>query len=120
MKAVMIEKPWEDRDGYYWGSHIIEGKGEFAGHRAEVVFKNENQLFYLDGVLQVSSPDLIMNVDVKTNGGRRNEDIEIGDELTILGRPCKKQLREPGMLKTLEPRHFGVDQDYVPIEEKLG
>lgn len=113
----VVEKPWEDRDGYYWGSHIMEGTGEFAGHRAEVVFKNENQLFYLDGELVVSSPDLIMNVDVKTNAGRRNEDIYVGDDLVILGRACKKELREEAMLKTLEPRHFGVDKDYVPIEE---
>ena len=113
----VVEKPWEDRDGYYWGSHILEGTGEFAGHKAEVVFKNENQLFYLDGELVVSSPDLIMNVDVKTNAGRRNEDIYVGDDLVILGRACKKELREEAMLKTLEPRHFGVDKDYVPIEE---
>lgn len=117
--GVVTEKPWEDRDGYYWGSHIMAGTGEFEGHTAEVVFKNENHLFYLDGKLMVSSPDLIMNVDHKTNAGRRNEDIVIGDELTILGRACKKELRDEAVLKTLEPRHFGVDQDYLPIEESM-
>lgn len=117
--GVVAEKPWEDRDGYYWGSHIMEGTGEFAGHRGEVVFKNENHLFYLDGQLKVSSPDLIMNIDHKTNAGRRNEDIAVGDELTILGRACKQELREEGMLKTLEPRHFGADADYVPIEHTM-
>ena len=117
--GVVTEKPWEDRDGYYWGSHIMKGIGEFEGHTAEVVFKNENQLFYFDGKLVVSSPDLIMNVDHGTNAGRRNKDIVIGDTLTILGRSCKPELRSPAMLKTLEPRHFGVDQDYVPIEESM-
>jgi len=113
----VVNKPWEDRDGYYWGSHIMEGLDEFAGHKGEVVFKNENHLFYFDGKLAASSPDLIMNVNMKTNAGCRNEDINIGDELIILGLPCKKELREEKVLKTLEPRHFGADFDYVPIEE---
>ncbi len=116
----VVEKPWEDRDGYYWGTHVLEGVREFAGHTAKVVFKNENQLFYYDGELLVTSPDLIMNVDEAANAGRRNEDIAVGDVLTILGRACKKELREDAMLKTLEPRHFGVDQDYVPIEKNVG
>ena len=52
----VIEKPWEDRDGYYWGTHVLQGEGDFAGHTAKVVFKNENQLFYFDDELVVSSP----------------------------------------------------------------
>ena len=63
------------------------------------------------------APDLIINLDNQLNEGRRNEDIAIGDSLTILGRACKAELREPAMLSTLEPRHFGVDMDYLPIEE---
>lgn len=113
----IVEKPWEDREGYYWGSHILEGTGEFAGHRAEVVFKNENHLFYYDGELVATSPDLIMNVNERLNASCRNEDLVVGDMLTVLGRACKKELRESAMLKTLEPRHFGVDRDYEPIEK---
>ncbi len=118
-RGRVIEKPWEDREGYYWGSHIMEGIGEFASHRGEVVFKNENHLFYYDGELVVSSPDLIMNVDEALNESRRNEDIIVGDVLTILGRACKAELREMPLLGTLEPRHFGIDKDYVPIEESV-
>ncbi|MEA4891464.1 MAG: DUF917 domain-containing protein [Peptococcaceae bacterium] len=116
-RGTVKEKPWEDRDGYYWGTHVLEGRGAFAGHQAEVVFKNENQLFYLDGRLAASSPDLIINLDTRLGQGRRNEDVQIGDELAILGLPCKPELRAPAMLKSLEPRHFGVDAPYIPIEE---
>lgn len=118
-RGQVIKKPWEDRDGYYWGSHIMEGIGEFAGHRGEVMFKNENHLFYFDDQLVASSPDLIMNIDENLNEGRLNEDIMIGDTLTILGLPCKPELREMPVLSTLEPRHFGVDKDYVAIEESV-
>jgi uncharacterized protein len=118
-RGRVVEKPWEDREGYYWGSHIMEGIGEFVGHRAEVSFKNENHLFYYDGELVVSSPDSILNVDEKLNESRRNEDIFVGDVLTILGRACKPELREMPLLSTLEPRHFGVDKDYTPIEESV-
>lgn len=116
-RGRVTKKPWEDREGYYYGSHILDGIGEFTGHHAEVMFKNENQLFYYDDELVVSSPDLIMNVDERINESCRNEDIAIGDTLTILGLACKKELREMPLLATLEPRHFGVDKDYLPIEE---
>lgn len=116
-RGRVVEKPWEDREGYYWGSHILEGSGPFAGQKAEVVFKNENQLFYLDGALKATSPDLIINLDVGLGEGRRNEDIGVGDILDILGLACRPELRAPGMLETLEPRHFGVDAPYIPIEE---
>lgn len=118
-RGKVIDKPWEDRDGYYWGTHVLEGTGPFAGHTAKVVFKNENQLFYFDDQLRVSSPDLIINIDNKLGEGRRNDDIVLGDDLTILGCPCKAALRTPIMLPTLEPRHFGVDAPYVPIETAM-
>ena len=119
-KGKVVEKPWADRDGYYWGSHILEGEGEFIGSRAKVVFKNENHLFYREDRLLVSSPDLIMNMDADTGQPLRNEDIEVGRRLVILGAPCGSQLRTEAALKYIGPRHFGVDQDYVPIEETLG
>jgi len=118
-RGKVIDKPWEDRDGYYWGTHVLEGTGPFAGKTGKIVFKNENHLFYCEEKLQVSSPDLIINVDNKLGEGRRNEDIAVGDDLTILGCPCKAPLRTPVMLATLEPRHFGVDLPYVPIEVAL-
>jgi len=115
----VIEKPWEDREGYYWGTHVLEGTGAFAGKKAEVVFKNENHLIYVDGRLIASSPDLIMNVDNKLGEGRRNEDVVIGDSLSLVGCPCKPQMRSKEMLAVLEPRHFGADLPYVPIEVSM-
>jgi len=118
-RGKVIEKPWEDRDGYYWGTHVLEGTGPFAGETGKVVFKNENQLFYVGDQLRVSSPDLIINIDNNLGEGRRNDDIKLGDDLTILGCPCKAALRTPIMLSTLEPKHFGVDAPYVPIEDAM-
>lgn len=118
-RGKVVEKPWEDKEGYYWGTHVLEGEGEFTGSRAKVVFKNENHLFYKDDELLVSSPDLIMNMDAKTGQPLRNEDIEIGCKLILLGAACKPQLRTEAVLKYLGPRHFGVDREYVPIEKVL-
>jgi DUF917 family protein len=119
-RGTVVHKPWEDRDGYYWGTHEMQGEGEFAGEVAKVVFKNENHLFYLGSELLVSSPDLIMNLDPETGMPLRNEDIEIGQRLVILGAPCHPLLRVPEFIQYLGPRHFGAGRDYVPIEQALG
>lgn len=118
-RGRVVEKPWEDRDGYYWGTHIMQGEGEFADKNGKTVFKNENHLFYLDEKLLVSSPDLIMNMEPKTGRPLRNDDIEVGQRVVILGAPCHPLLRTPEFIEVLGPRHFGADSDYVPIEEAL-
>ncbi len=118
-RGKVVEKPWEDREGYYFGQHVIEGENEFAGSMGKVVFKNENHLFYKDDRLLVSSPDLIMNMDALTTQPLRNEDIEIGQKLIILGAPCHPKLRTKAMLTCLGPKHFGEPQEYVPIEQAL-
>lgn len=118
-KGKVVEKPWVDRDGYYWGTHLLDGEKEFSGSRARVVFKNENHLFYRDDRLVVSSPDLIMNMDAESGEPLRNEDIEVGHRIVLLGAPCDPLMRTEPALKYLGPRHFGADQDYVPIEIAL-
>lgn len=30
-KGTVIEKEWEDREGYYWGTHKLRGMDEFEG-----------------------------------------------------------------------------------------
>lgn len=119
-RGAVVEKPWEDRDGYYWGTHVMQGEGEFAGETGRVVFKNENHLFYRGEKLVASSPDLIMNMDPETGTPLRNDDIEIGQRLVILGAPCHPLLRAPEFIRYLGPRHFGADSDYVPIEQAIG
>jgi len=115
--GVVKEKPWEDRDGYYWGNHIMEGTGAYAGQNAHVFFKNENHIFYLNGKLIASSPDLIFNIDNKLQEAKLNDHIKINDELTILGAPCKPEMRSEKMLPRIGPSHYGVDLPYVPIEQ---
>jgi len=116
-RGVVAEKPWEDKEGYYWGAHVLEGEGEFGGKNAKIVFKNENHLFYSGEKLLVSSPDLIMNMDPASGRPLRNDDIEIGRRLVILGAKCDPLMRTPEILAHLGPRHFGADSDFVPIEQ---
>lgn len=116
-RGTVVEKQWEDRDGYYWGTHTLQGEGEFAGHTFKVFFKNENHLSWFDGKLFVTSPDLIMNLDPVTAEPVLNDKVEVGTRLVIMGAPCEPAMRSAAMLRVLGPRYFGADADYTPIEK---
>lgn len=115
--GVIERKDWEDREGYYWGTHYFNGVGQFEGHKFKVLFKNENHVSWLDEKIYVTSPDLLANLDPETGEPILNGDIDLGSRVAICGFPCSPQLRSPKLLKVLEPTYFGVQAPYKPIEE---
>ncbi|MGB9868006.1 MAG: DUF917 domain-containing protein [Bacillota bacterium] len=116
-KGTVVDKRWEDREGYYWGTHTLHGEGEFTGHTFKVFFKNENHLSWFDGRPFVTSPDLIMNLDPVSGEPVINDKVKVGTWLVIMGAPCEPGMRSEALLKVLGPRYFGMDADYTPIEE---
>jgi DUF917 family protein len=113
------KKEDEDHDGYYWGSNMVEGDGEFKGRSFKYWFKNENHLSWLDGKLFVTSPDIICVIDSTSGEPITNPASKPGDRITVVGYPSDRRFRTSKALEVLGPGHFGVKADYVPIEKAV-
>jgi len=117
IKGIVFKKEWEDRVGYYWGTHSIEGTGEFSGNQLKIWFKNENHVAWENNSVIATSLDIISVVDLKTGDPIANPNLKEGDEIAVIALKARPQFRNSKGIGILGPRHFGFDFDYVPIEK---
>ena len=117
LKGKVTDKDWYDRVGYYWGTHTFAGD---CGTELKVWFKNENHVSWRNGEYYVTSPDMIIVANSKTGEAYTNDEIEIGQEVTVIGVRAREDFRRPRGVQVLGPRAFGYDIEYKPIEEILG
>jgi len=116
-EGVVSKKDWEDRDGYMFGTVVIDGTGNYAGHTLKVWFKNENHVSWLDGKAYVCSPDLL-TLAYEDGSGTSNTSIAKGEKVVAAGIKGVDAFRsEFGLNHASGPRYFGFDIDYVPVEE---
>jgi hypothetical protein len=116
-EGAVTVKDWEDRDGYMFGTVLIEGSGRYAGHTLKVWFKNENHVSWLDGKPYVCSPDLV-TLAYPDGRGTSNTTIAEGEKVVAVGIKGVEAFRTPfGLDHASGPRYFGFDIDYVPVEE---
>lgn len=118
-KGTVVQKNWENKQGYMWGETEIKGSGPKLGSKLKIWFKNENHITWLDGKPWVTSPDIIEIIDSKTGEPITNTDIKKGDNVVVIGMKGEPVFREPEGLKVLGPRHFGFNLGYRPIESLL-
>jgi hypothetical protein len=118
-KGKVTDFSREERGGFMWGEHRYEGVDDFKGHRFRVWYKNENILTFLDDKPYVCGPDLPCAMDSKTGKGLSNwgADFTKGREVSVIGVKADKLWRTKRGLEIFNPRHFGFDIDYKPIEE---
>jgi len=109
----------EERGGFMWGEHRYEGVDEFEGKKFRIWYKNENQISWLDDKPYVTCPDLLCVMDSKTGKGLSNwgTDFAEGREVSVIGVKADKLWRTPKGLEIFNPKHFGFDIEYKPIEE---
>lgn len=116
-EGVVVQKDWEDRDGYMFGTVEIDGDGGYTGHQLKVWFKNENHVSWLDGKPFVCSPDLL-TLAYEDGSGTSNTSIAEGEKVVAVGIKGVEAFRSPyGLEHASGPRYFGFDIDYVPVEE---
>jgi DUF917 family protein len=114
-RGSVAKRTWENRDGYMWGEHEIEGNTAYAG-RLRLWFKNENHLSWLNDEPYVCSPDIIEVVDDTTGEPRVNTDIAVGDQVAVVAVPRRAQFDSAEGIDALGPRHWGFDLDFQPLE----
>lgn len=113
----------EEKGGFIWGESRFKGRGEFANHTFKVWFKNENQVSWKDEEPYVTCPDLICIVDVNTGRGLSNfwlKDFEVGRAVAVIGIRSAELWRTDKGLRIYNPRRFGFEMQYVPIEKFFG
>ena len=117
-EGQVVDKAWENREGYMYGTTTIQGTGRFDGEPFKIWFKNENHIAWKDGCAVATSPDLIMVVHLEDAEPVTNADLQKDDVVAVVGCANKRYRSEMG-LKVLGPEHFGFEIPYVPIEERM-
>ncbi|MEE0698356.1 MAG: DUF917 domain-containing protein [Oscillospiraceae bacterium] len=108
----------ETRAGFNFGRVVLEGIAECKGHTAAVEFQNENLTAEVDGKLVATTPDLICLVDTETFAPVTTDALKYGKRVIVLGLRCFEMWRCEAGLELVGPRYFGVDTDYIPLEER--
>ena len=121
-QGEIVERTWENRDGYMWGEHEVAGSGSgpYRGRHLRLWFKNENHMTWLDGRPYLSSPDVIEVVDPKTAEPLVNTYLEKGQPVTVIGIKRGPHFDTPAGIEAMGPRHWGFDVDFTPIERLIG
>jgi len=115
-EGEVSKKEWEDKEGYYWGTHTMTGLDDFKEAEFKIWFKNENHVSWLNGKPYVTSPDILIVVNRETGEPLANFDIAEGQHVAVIGLRAVEQFRSPKGIDILGPRHFGYEIDYTPIE----
>jgi len=105
--------------GFARGEATLEGVDEYAGGKFTIQFQNENLVAIKDGRILVSVPDLITTLEIETGLPITTETLRYGSRVVVIGMPCNPQWRTDAGLKTVGPRYFGYDIDYVPVEQRM-
>lgn len=108
----------ETRGAFNFGKVVLEGIGQDKGSQAFVEYQNENLRCEVDGETLATAPDLICLVDHDTYTPTPNEAVKYGKRLLIVGLPCAPQWRTDKGLQLVGPRYFGIDTDYIPVEQR--
>ena len=79
--------------------------------------KNEFLLARLGERVVASVPDLITMVDHETSTPINAERVAYGQRVSVFGIGCPPHYRSEKALRVVNPRAFGFDLDYVPLED---
>ena len=117
-KGKIVDVLRETNGAFNLGHIILDGIGDFRGKRAEVTFQNENLAVTVDGQIFATVPDLICLVDTETFIPVTTEALKYGKRVMIAGLKCYEMWRTKEGLNLVGPRYFGIDTDYIPLEER--
>ena len=108
----------EVRGGFNFGRVCLDGIGEYKGQSAYVEFQNENLTATVEGKILATTPDLLCLVDTETFQPVPTDALKYGKRVLVVGLQCFPLWRTPEGLALVGPRYFGVDTDYIPLEER--
>jgi hypothetical protein len=119
-EGELVARTTEGGFAFMWGNGWIKGTGGFEGKLFRFWYKNENQISWLDGEPYVTCPDPFTVIDRKTGEGLSNfrpNSWVPGKKVVVMGGRAPEIWRTERGLRIYNPRHFGFDIEYRPIEE---
>lgn len=114
-KVVDVER--RTVDGFARGRARIAGVG--GGSSMEIIFQNENLAAIVDGEICCSVPDLICILAAETAEPITTEHLRYGHRVRVVGISTPELMRTPQALATFGPAAFGLDHEFVPVEQRL-
>ena len=115
-RGIIADCAWSDEGGFLLGEVLVKGVGEWKGMTFKSWIKNEHIMAWVDGRPIVMPPDMF--TFVKNDGEPlTNPDLKPGLEVCVVGGKAPEVWRTEKGLELFGPRHFGLDYDYIPIEE---
>ena len=119
-QGAIVNFDWRDEAGFLVGDLSIAGTGIHSGKTCHLDYKNEHLIARIDGRVIATAPDLITMVDRENGKPISNPDFEKGQNVVVIGFRSDPIWRTPAGLRVFEPRYWGFDIDYVPIEDLQG
>jgi hypothetical protein len=112
----IVDVTHETRDGWHWGRVTIvpltPSKDVFT-----VDIQNEFMVARLNGRTVTVMPDLISILDRESAEPITAERLAYGQRVRVIGSSADPLLRTSKALAVMGPRKFGLDEDFIPIEE---
>jgi uncharacterized protein len=100
--------------GFARGTAVVSGP---AGDLV-LEFQNEHLMAVRDGVVQVTTPDLIVVLDTDTGEPVTTEALRFGHRVTVVAAPTDERWHSPGGIALVGPRYFGYDTDPVRFDAR--
>lgn len=106
----------ETRDGWHWGKVVI---GSSADEHDELTIEIQNEYLVArrNGRTVTVVPDLISVLDTETAEPLTAEMLLYGQRVRVIGYSAAPIMRRPECLAVFGPRMFGLDEDFVPVEQ---
>ena len=102
--------------GYDVGTATLQSFDD-PDEKMSLYIKNEYLVAKIGERVFCSVPDLICIVEQVTSRSLNAERMRYGQRVSVFGIGCTHHYRTPEALRVTEPRAFGFDLDYVPLEE---
>jgi hypothetical protein len=88
-----------------------------SGRKMEISFQNEHLVAREDGRTRAIVPDLICLVDRETANPITVEALKYGQRVKVIATSAAPIMRSPESLAVFGPRCFGLEEDFVPLED---
>jgi DUF917 family protein len=105
-------------EGFAKGNARIESTN--GNGTLELTFQNEHLIALHDGDVRGIVPDLICVLESDTAEPITTEGIRYGQRVKVMVVSTPAIMRTPEALEVFGPRAFGLDYDFMPIEELAG
>lgn len=114
-RGIVTESQYETRDGYTFGTTVLEGAEDYAGHTLRIWYQNENIMSWLDDKPYVTVPDLICFLNLDEAMPQLNPYAKVGEKAAIFALPAPAEWTTPRGLEIFGPKSFGYDMEYIPF-----